>query len=126
MESILRDSKTIAMIGVSSMTFHKDFFHQAIQSIRENGFDKTILVGGPHPTTSYNEVLKDQNIDICVIGEGEATLAEIIEKFIKNGRKKLTYDELINLNGIAFSEKNINNANLKFKSNVENNLHQQS
>ena len=88
--------------------------------------NKTILVGGPHPTTSYNEVLKDQNIDICVIGEGEATLAEIIEKFIKNGRKKLTYDELINLSGIAFSEKNINNASPKFKSNVENNLHQQS
>ena len=114
------------IIGVSAMTFHKDFFHQAIRSIRENGFDKTILVGGPHPTTSYNEVLKDQNIDICVIGEGETTLTEIIEKFINNGRKKLTYDELINLNGIAFSEKNINNANLKFKSNVENNLHQQS
>ena len=35
-----------------------------------------IIVGGPHPTTSFKEVLNDKNIDVCVIGEGEATLAE--------------------------------------------------
>ena len=27
---------------------------------------KMIAVGGPHPTTSYREVLKDPNIDVCV------------------------------------------------------------
>ena len=112
------------IIGVSAMTFHKDFFHQAINSIRENGFEKTIVVGGPYPTTSYKEVLEDKNIDMCVIGEGEATLSEIIEKFIKKERKKLSYDDLINLNGIAFSEKTINNVNSKHKLNLKNNLHQ--
>ena len=57
------------LIGVSSMTFHKDFFHDAIEKIREGGYQKTLLVGGPHPTTSYEEVLKDNNIDICAIGK---------------------------------------------------------
>ena len=65
------------VIGVSSMTFHKDFFHEAICEIRKRGFSKTIVVGGPHPTTSYIEVLKDKNIDICVIGEGEVTLEKL-------------------------------------------------
>ncbi len=114
------------IIGVSSMTFHKDFFHQAIQSIRENGFEKTIVVGGPYPTTSYNEVLEDHNIDIGVIGEGEVTLSEIIEKFIGNDRKKLSYDDLIKLNGIAFSEKTVTNVNSKHKLDQINNLSQRA
>ena len=50
---------------------------ETIKNIREHGFKKMIIVGGPHPTTSSEEVLKDQNIDLCVIGEGEATLVNI-------------------------------------------------
>ena len=67
-----------------------------------------ILVGGPHPTTSYQEVLKDKNIDLCVIGEGEATLEEIIEKFLENKKNRLSYDDVVNINGVAFSEENFN------------------
>ena len=92
------------VIGVSTMTFHKNFFHKAIKNIRENGFKKTIIVGGPHPTTSYTEVLKDQNIDICVLGEGEATLVDILEKIYDNNKNKLLYEDLISINGIAFSQ----------------------
>ena len=88
------------------MTFHKNFFHKAIKNIRDSGFKKMILVGGPHPTTSYQEVLNDKNIDVCVLGEGEATLADIIEKFINNNKKELLYEDLIKINGIAFSKEN--------------------
>ena len=94
------------IIGVSTMTFHKNFFHKTIKKIRENGFKKMIIAGGPHPTTSYNEVLKDQNIDLCVIGEGEATLEEIIKKFTNNGKTRLNYNDLEKINGIAFSRNN--------------------
>ena len=90
-------------IGVSAMTFHKDFFHDAIKQIRNAGFKKTIITGGPHPTTSYEEVLNDKNIDICVLGEGEATLAEIIKKLISKKNENFVYEDLININGIAFS-----------------------
>ena len=76
------------VIGVSTMTFHKNFFHKAIQNIREKGFKKTIIVGGPHPTTSYEEVLKDKNIDVCVIGEGEATLVDILERIYHNNKNR--------------------------------------
>ncbi len=90
-------------IGVSAMTFHKDFFHDAIKQIRNAGFKKTIITGGPHPTTSYEEVLNDKNIDICVLGEGEATLTEIIKKLISKKNENFVYEDLININGIAFS-----------------------
>ena len=94
------------IIGVSTMTFHMNFFHEAIKNIRDHGYRKMIIVGGPYPTTSYQEVLKDKNIDLCVIGEGEKTLVEIIEKSINNKKERLDYNELVNINGIAFSEGN--------------------
>jgi len=45
---------------------------------------------------------------LCVIGEGEATLAEIIKKLIDNGKKRLSYKDITNTNGIAVSENNPN------------------
>ena len=88
------------MIGVSAMTFHKDFFHEAISKIRES-YDKPIVVGGPHPTTSYQEVLDDKNIDVCAIGEGENTLSELVELLMN--KKQFNYENL-KIPGIAFDE----------------------
>tara|TARA_B100000029_G_scaffold506821_1_gene590289 strand:+ start:425 stop:2089 length:1665 start_codon:yes stop_codon:yes gene_type:complete len=95
------------LIGVSTMTFHKNFFHKAIASIRQNGYKKMLVVGGPHPTTSYQEVIRDKNIDLCVLGEGEATFAEIIEKLIESKKKVLDVNDLSGINGIAFSKEGI-------------------
>ena len=96
------------IVGVSTMTFHKDFFHQTIKNIRSHGYNKMIIAGGPHSTTSYQEVLKDKNIDFCVIGEGEATLTEIVKKLIDNDKVKLPYNEIKNINGIAIAQENEN------------------
>ena len=76
----------------------------AIKKIREDGYKKTIIVGGPHPTTSFNEVMDDRNIDICVIGEGEITLEEIVRKLIQNNGVKLSDNDLNDIDGIAYNE----------------------
>lgn len=101
------------LIGVSAMTFHKDFFHNAIKKIRENGYKKMIVVGGPHPTTSYGEVLKDPNIDVCVLGEGEVTLSEIINTMINEKKVRLDEDDLKKIHGIAFADQTANSTKLK-------------
>ena len=59
-----------------------------------------------------------KNIDLCIIGEGEATLAEIIKKLISNGKKRLNYNDVININGLAFSEDNFTKLNSKPTNNV--------
>ena len=89
------------------MTFHKDFFHKIVKSIREKGYDKTIIAGGPHPTTGYENVLKDKNIDICAIGEGEITLKEIIDKLIMNKSSKLDETQLNEIDGIVYNKANL-------------------
>jgi len=103
LENIINDFKP-DLIGVSAMTFHKNFFHDAIKEIRNRGYENMIVVGGPHPTTSYQEVLEDKNIDVCVIGEGEATLAEIVDRLINNEKKYLSYEDLSKIDGIAFNK----------------------
>ena len=91
------------LIGVSAMTFHKDFFHSAISEIRKGGYNNTLIVGGPYPTTSYNEVLVDKNIDLVAIGEGEMILTEVVDALMKNNCKKLNKKRLDLIDGLAFS-----------------------
>jgi len=39
-----------------------------------------VVVGGPHPSMVREEVLKCPEIDACVVGEGEATLVELLRR----------------------------------------------
>ena len=44
-----------------------------------------VLIGGPHATFTADEVLREcEQIDIVVMGEGEETFKEILDRFEKN------------------------------------------
>jgi len=90
------------LIGCRTMTFYKNFFHDAISHIRASDIETPIIVGGPYPTASYVEVLKDTNIDLAVIAEGELTFQEILEKMLANGNKFPSKKELATIDGVAF------------------------
>lgn len=91
-----------SIIGIRAMTFYKNFFHDSVSYIRENGVSQPIIVGGPYATASYRELLKDRNVDVAVIAEGELTLTEILEKTIENRMKFPTKKILKNIPGLAF------------------------
>ena len=91
------------IIGIRAMTFYRNFFHDAIAHIRDNGILTPIIVGGPYPTASYDEVLKDKNINVAIVAEGEITLADILETTLKNGKKFPSKEQLKKIPGIAFS-----------------------
>ena len=101
------------------MTFHKNFFHKSIHEIRKNGFSGPLIVGGPHPTTSFQEVLKDKNIDLCVLGEGENTLSEIVSLLMK--KKEFNFENLKNIDGIAFDTEKFKKNLIKNKNKLINN-----
>ena len=90
------------LLGFRTMTFYRNFFHEAIAHIRDSNINTPIVVGGPYSTASYVEVLKDKNINLAVIAEGEITFQEIIEKMIENNKKFPSKEELSVLNGVAF------------------------
>lgn len=90
------------LIGVRCLTFHRNFFHQAISLIRQWDFHVPIIAGGPYATSDYEVMLMDRNIDLAVIGEGEVTFAEIVSKILENGKKLPEKNQLAGITGIAF------------------------
>ena len=90
------------LLGFRTMTFYKNFFHDAIAHIRKMQIKTPIIVGGPYPTASYIDVMKDENIDLAVIAEGEITFSEILEKMLKNNNKFPLPSELATIDGVVF------------------------
>lgn len=74
------------VVGVSCM--FTSYFKDAHNVARiAKACDKNILVvfGGPHTSTFPEAVMKDENVDVGVIGEGEITVCELLER-CKGGR----------------------------------------
>ncbi len=100
------------IIGIRSLTFYRDLMHQTVAMIRQWGYEAPIIAGGPYATSAYEEVLRDIHVDLVVIGEGEVTFAEVVEKIIKSGGKLPGDNVLEQIPGIAFipgSEKGVQN-----------------
>jgi len=72
------------LIGIRTLSFFKEFFHKTVLMIRQWGVEVPIVAGGPYATSDYNLILQDPHIDIVVLGEGELTLAQLVEKMMEN------------------------------------------
>jgi len=90
------------IIGFRAMTFYRNFFHDTVAYLRDQGVSQPIIVGGPYPTASYQELLQDRNVDLAVIAEGELTLTEILERMITNNNQFPNKKILNEISGIAF------------------------
>lgn len=72
------------IVGITCIsTPHSSDAHQAARIVKEVNGKILVIMGGAHPSSNPQEVLKDKNIDIAVRGEGEVTFLEIIRKFEK-------------------------------------------
>ncbi len=70
------------VIGISCMFANEWVYsRQLLQLIREKFPGAVIIAGGEHVSADFTHILKqDSGIDICVRGEGEETLLELLEK----------------------------------------------
>jgi radical SAM superfamily enzyme YgiQ (UPF0313 family) len=90
------------VIGIRSLTLFKEFVHQTIRKIRDWGVSAPIVTGGPYATSDYTTILQDKNVDLVVLGEGEATFHDLLEHIVANGSKPLDEDSLKRIPGIVF------------------------
>jgi amino acid adenylation domain-containing protein len=90
------------VIGIRTVTFYREFFQKTVAQIRQWGIEAPIVAGGPHATSNYKAVLRDRNVDLVVLGEGELTFCELIEKCIDNGGKLPAEDVLEGIAGLAY------------------------
>jgi len=86
------------VVGVSNMwTAYSGDPHRIASAIKSNFPNLPIVFGGSHPSEFPELVLKDNNVDLVVVGEGEITFTEVLEHMKKN----LSFKEI---KGIAYRE----------------------
>ncbi len=90
------------VIGIRTLSFYKDFFHLAVAKIRQWGLAAPIVAGGPYATSDYGTILQDRNIDLVVMGEGEHTFAELVQRVMENHKQLPDDRALEEIGGIAF------------------------
>jgi len=111
------------IVGISIITSLSDKAQHIANFIKNNFSKITIIAGGPHPTILPYETLKNGNIDIGVIGEGELTAVDLVETlsssrplekvrgiaFIKNGNLVLTEkrEYIENLDDLPFADREL-------------------
>ena len=86
-----------SIVAITSKS--QNFSSAAIVAKIAKSIDKEIVViiGGPHPTMIGGKILENSDIDLCVRGEGEVTIIELLDAIENN--KKLT-----GINGISYKD----------------------
>ncbi len=67
------------VVGLSVVTPHLREARRAAALAKAAAPGCQVIFGGPHPTVLPESVLEDRNVDTVCIGEGEETLAELLE-----------------------------------------------
>jgi amino acid adenylation domain-containing protein/non-ribosomal peptide synthase protein (TIGR01720 family) len=90
------------LIGIRTLTIYKDFFHHTISIIRKWKINVPVIAGGPYATSDYETLLQDENVDLVVLGEGEVSFCQVVEKIIDNDGQLPDESVLREMEGIAF------------------------
>lgn len=85
------------VVGISTLTYESKMMHVVAGMAKTRVPGCRVVVGGPHPTIYYEQVLEDRNIDYAVVGEGEDSFLELMNHLEGNGR-------VPPLKGVAFRE----------------------
>ncbi|MBZ2165999.1 B12-binding domain-containing radical SAM protein [Methanobacterium spitsbergense] len=82
------------IISITAVTPTIDSALKTAQISKEVSPDSITVLGGYHPTFTYQEVLKNSYVDVVVCGEGEQTMVELVDAIEKGKNLK-------EVNGIA-------------------------
>lgn len=96
----LVEQSDVRIVGISSFVANHGNGLKIAYAIKERFRDRvTVIMGGPHVSFVYEEVLKSGYIDIVSIFEGEKTIVELIRCIKEKG-------DLNSIRGIAFVNSN--------------------
>jgi radical SAM superfamily enzyme YgiQ (UPF0313 family) len=66
--------------AISFTTPRRELSFETIAKVNELGLDMIMVAGGAHPTIDPQDVLKNTAIEICILGEGEETVTELLKR----------------------------------------------
>lgn len=93
--------------------YYYKFIKRFFRDIKQVSPRTTIIIGGPMATAILELILKNTDADIVVIGEGEETIADLINSLER-------YSELNRVQGIAFKSKINKIAVTKMRERIKN------
>lgn len=72
------------VVGVSCLFSSQSHnAHKVAELVKTYDIEVPVVMGGAHPSAIPQKVLEDQNVDYVIIGEGEATMLEFLDKWSK-------------------------------------------
>ena len=100
-----------SIFGLTSLTNIFPFTLEIIQMIKEIKPWAKIILGGPHVSFLYNDILKENKlIDYICIGEAENSFPLLVSALILRLNKKITidnfYQQINQIRGIAYRKNN--------------------
>ncbi|MFW9948335.1 MAG: B12-binding domain-containing radical SAM protein [Candidatus Odinarchaeota archaeon] len=106
-ELIIEKIQNYEIIGITSLTNTFDLALKIANIVKQYDNRKYIILGGPHVSFLYEEILQSHNnIDFVCIGESENSflhLVEILRTIINTNRKNRNYDSYLQkIKGLAF------------------------
>jgi anaerobic magnesium-protoporphyrin IX monomethyl ester cyclase len=87
------------LVGISFMTNQYNNALNVAIAVKKVNKNIPVIAGGPHVSALPQEILKSDSVDIAVIGEGEITITELADFFLKKQTKDLS-----NIKGIAYKK----------------------
>ena len=89
------------IIGISTHTKTYSNGLRIAEIAKQLNPEVIVVFGGPHATVMYEEVVGEGSVDVVVRGEGEYTMLELVDCFIRNK------GSLAEVKGIAYKEDGI-------------------
>ncbi len=71
------------LVGITSFTMESPQAHEIAKRSKKVLPHAKVVLGGPYATSDYVEALKDENIDIAVIGEAEKSFCQLVDALEK-------------------------------------------
>lgn len=87
------------LIGMSFATCMEKVAYSEIDKIKQACPEIPVVCGGPHPTALPEDVMQNSQVDVCVVGEGEATFVELLEHYLYGSKSLEEIDGLFFRNG---------------------------
>jgi radical SAM superfamily enzyme YgiQ (UPF0313 family) len=69
------------LYGLSFALWTSKLAYKTMRAVKERFPRLPVVCGGPQPTASYTEALNHGHADVCVLGEGEATMLDLVNHF---------------------------------------------
>ncbi len=85
------------IVGISCLTNARTNSLRTAQIAKETNPETRVILGGPHASFMYQQILEHYPVDIIVIGEGEVTALELIQA-LEDGKSLST------IQGIAYKD----------------------